>query len=582
MTVEQKLDHAYNRYIAEEPDEALREELAFLRAHPSKENQIELIDRLLCILQFGTAGIRAKMAAGYNRMNRVTIFRFSYALLEILKEIQQDPLHLLIGYDGRHHSKEFAHDMALYFSRYADVFLAPEAAPTPLLVFATKERSAHFGLIITASHNPKDDNGIKFFGADGAQISGEILKKIEEKMLLAPLRSEFFKLNEKILPKEAAWDIWHNIKNSYVDAIKEWRLFDENEMAKDFAFVYTPLHGLGTELFVKAAQEASFSKMALLQSQIKVDGDFPTLLFPNPEEEGALDLAHQEADSLGFDYVIAHDPDADRVQISVRDETGIMKKLTGNEIGSLLGYFIVLKSLKRAKKPLLATTIVSSRMLYHMATELSAFYVESLTGFSQISKAAKDFEAQNDCDFVFAYEEAIGFLVGDRILDKDGIHAGIRLLEIIGFLKKQGMSVWEMLNKLYTRFGLFENMQWSLRFSGIKGQEEIKEVMQKLRNQGDAERASMLFAEKCEFYDLMIEKRERPLKDCVANVLIYEIKGQRLVIRPSGTESKIKFYLEHWEQVTNEASIHARKTIVQKNMAKVRARIEQIILNKAD
>jgi phosphomannomutase len=341
--------------------------------------------------------------------------------------------------------------------------------------------------------------------------------------------------------------------------------------------MYTAMHGVGQKFFLRAAHEEGFQNISFVKEQAAPDGSFPTVGFPNPEEEHSLDLAHTEAKKNKISWVFANDPDADRLQVSNLNFSRDFVKLSGNQMGSILGYFAIKKALELGEKPLVASSIVSSRMLKTMALSQGAYYVDALTGFSNIADAALKAQEKTHSKFVFAYEESIGFLVGNVVLDKDGINAGVRFLEIAAWLEREKISVWELLDQLYVRFGLFSNNSWSERFLGIQATSLMSAVMTRVRSLSLDELGSKLGVKYLRKYDLAQAEINSPYAAISANVVIFENENFRLIIRPSGTEPKIKFYIEIIKDVENHNFLSTEKSQSADNLRELRSAIEKIL-----
>ncbi len=554
-------DHLLKRsrnYLNEEPEESFRQQIESLMSLNNEESIKELTERLAKNCQFGTAGLRARMEAGYNRMNLVSIFRFSHALATEL--LSQNENRVVVGFDGRNNSQKFALEAAQVLAKMGiETFLFNDSVPTPITAYATKYLKAHAGVMITASHNPAYDNGVKLFGINSAQFNGQKLKRIEQNMDLAPLRSEFIFDSTKINEVPSA------VFESYLKEIKETRLFKDEPIHRLIPFVYTPLHGVGKDIFLKATKEEGFENITVVLEQACPNGDFPTVLYPNPEEENTLDKAHGLALERKIPLVFAHDPDADRLQVSYPLNQK-MTKLSGNEMGAILGYFAMLRA---NEKSLVASSIVSSRMLNTMASHMGVAYVDGLTGFSNIIEKALSSEAQTKAKFIFGYEEAIGFLMGQVILDKDGINAGLRFLEIAGYLSQEKKDVWQFLDELYLKFGVFVSSQWSIRFDGLGAMEKMSEAMLSYRAQKD-KISSIFQSSECKFYDLLLKQENNCYAGLLANVLIFETCDLRLIIRPSGTEPKIKIYLEAMDKVADTVLLAQKKAELEQKLIKIK------------
>lgn len=559
------LSQRCKNYLLEEPNEEHRRQIEALLKANDEESQKELEDRLGRNCHFGTAGLRARMEAGYSRMNLVSIFRFSHALAQDLLALEKKPV-VVIGFDGRNNSSKFAEEAAQIFGCLGlKVHIFKDLVPTPLTAFATKYLKASAGIMITASHNPAFDNGVKVFSSCGAQLSGPRLKNLEQLMEQAPSRKVFLEKAPSIVP---ARTISPEVFNSYLSEIKSTRLFKNHELDHSINFVYTPLHGVGKEFFKEAIKQEGFSNIHVVDEQACPDGNFPSVVFPNPEEEHTLDKAQELAKNSRISWVFAHDPDADRLQVSCLSGDDFVK-LSGNEMGVILGYFAIIKALELKTKPLVASSIVSSRMLKSMAEALNAKYIDGLTGFSNIVDKAMKAQKQNGCQFIFGYEEAIGFLVGQVVLDKDGINAGVRFLEVAAFLSQSQKSIWQLLDELYLKFGVFVSSQWSKRFDGIEAMNNMNNMMKTLRV--EHKQVCKLFDDsECNFYDLAFEQENNCYAGLLADVLIFESKEMRLIIRPSGTEPKIKFYLELMDRADNQKMLNNKRAKLAEKIVRVK------------
>jgi len=556
----EQLRQRCENYLVEEPDEALRLELQALKPGA------DLNDRMGQYLRFGTAGLRGRMQAGYNRMNIPAVYRLAYAVGENLAPSAR----VVIAFDGRHKSEIFAREVAQVLGLLdKEIFIFCESVPTPLCAFATKYLGATLGIIITASHNPAYDNGIKLFDAQGAQAHGELLAKLEQAIEKAPLRPDFYRVYKK---KTTSIIIGEKIFQAYNKAVKNNKLFKPEKIDKSVAVVYTALHGVGQKFFLRAAHEEGFENISIVEDQALPDGNFPTLSFPNPEEEHTLERAHAQAIDQKIEWVFANDPDADRLQVSNLNAVGALSKLSGNEMGSILGFFAIKKALESGERPLVASSIVSSRMLKAIALQLGAYYVDALTGFSNITNAALKAEHETGAQLVFAYEEAIGFLVGNVGLDKDGINAGARFLEIAAWLKREKISSWDFLDQLALRFGLFMSDQWSLRFVGPEALSSMRTFMLGVRALSVDELAHKLKIKDLKKFDLLTNAAIN------ADVVIFEGENNfRLIVRPSGTEPKIKFYIEISDKVDDPMTLSTKKTACADNLRELRSAIEKIL-----
>jgi phosphomannomutase len=515
---------AATRWLEEDPDPITRAELEHLLARGDIE---ALEDRFGSRLQFGTAGLRGALGAGPNRMNRVIVRRAAAGLARYLLDRVPGAAEagVVIGCDARHNSDVFAEDTAAVCAGAGlRAVLLPPRLPTPVLAFAVRHLGCAAGVMVTASHNPPADNGYKVYLGDGAQIvppvDGDISASIDA---VGPLSS---------VPIAAADDSFiERVGTEVVDAFQaaEVRL-SLVPSARHVSVVYTAMHGVGRAQVEAVLAQAGFPAAHIVLAQADPDPDFPTVAFPNPEEPGALDLALELAARTHPDVVIANDPDADRLGAAIPDPAvpGSYRPLRGDELGVLLADH-VLRHTSGADR-LVATTVVSSSMLSRMAVAAGVHYAETLTGFKWIARAALD---RPGTRFVFGYEEALGYLVGDVVRDKDGISAAMVLAEVAALAKAEGVSLQDRLDDLARQHGLHATDQWSVRLEGAEGQQRIAAVMDGLRADPPGARA---------------EPDGLPPADLV----MLRIGDDRVVVRPSGTEPKLKMYFEVVIPVTGD------------------------------
>ena len=540
-------------WIADDPDERDRAELTALLAAATAADSDEdaaqaaqaaedLADRFAGRLQFGTAGLRGKVGAGPNRMNRAVVRGTTAALAGWLRYVNPAAAEsgVVIGCDARHRSDEFALEAARVLAGAGiAVHLLPPRQPTPLLAFAVRHLRAAAGVMITASHNPPADNGYKLYLADGAQIVPPADLEIEAAIrALGPLAE--IPVTGGDDPLIARHD--DQIARAYLDAVCAGAQAPKG--AAWLRIIYTPLHGVACELALRAFEQAGFPPPDVVEAQAEPDPDFRTVAFPNPEEPGTLDLAIAQARRSGADLVIANDPDGDRLAVAVPDDTatGGWRMLTGDQVGALLGAYVLGRAggdADRAggdaepRRPLVATTIVSSTMLARIATEAGAAYAETLTGFKWIARAG---DLRPECRFVYGYEEALGYAVGTAVRDKDGISAALAVLGLAALARSGGESLLEAYDALEAAHGVH-----------LTGQITVPttvpvDVMSRLRVTAPTELAGQPVLS---VSDLTGGTADLPSAD----VLRYTLPGARVVIRPSGTEPKIKAYLEVVEPV---------------------------------
>jgi phosphomannomutase len=511
------------RWLAQDPDPDTRAELQSLLDNGDLDG---LWDRFGAKLEFGTAGLRGELGAGPNRMNRVTVMRAAAGLAQVLGPGK----HVVIGYDARYKSDVFARDTAAVLTGAGlHASLLPGPLPTPVLAFAVRHLGAEAGVTVTASHNPPRDNGYKVYWGDGSQI-------------VPPIDSEISAAIDAVGPVDrlpldgpgTLTELGEGIVDDYLDAVTSLPLGD----ARDLRVAYTPLHGVGGATLTGAFLAAGFESPMAVEEQREPDPDFPTVSFPNPEEPGAMDLAIALAAAKGADLVLANDPDADRCAVGVPLPGGGCRMLTGDEVGGLLAEHVITHT---NGDRMVATTIVSSTLLAKIAQAHGVRYGETLTGFKWIIKAGPG--------LVFGYEEAIGYSVGSDaglpVHDKDGIGAALTVAAIAAAAKRDGRTLLDLLDDQARRYGLHATSQLSFRVADLS---LIADAMTRLRAAPPAELGgrTVLAVD-----DLTKGEGGRPPTDG----LRYRLAGDaRVVVRPSGTEPKLKCYLEVVEPVTGEVT----------------------------
>ena len=537
----------------EDPDPATRTELeaVLVRAQAGDASALaDLRERFTDGLTFGTAGLRGRVEAGVSRMNRVAVMKATHGLGSwLLAEPGQDARTrgVVVGFDGRYSSRQFAEDTAAVLAGLGiPALVFPDPVPTPLCSFAVPALRAAAGVMVTASHNPPADNGYKVYGETGGQILPPVDGDIAARMASAPRVPDIARLTPPIAAAAGLRRfVGDEIEAAYLHGLAKGALHAKD--ATPLRIVYTAMHGVGHRLLARALRQAGFDGVAAEPAQTDPDGAFRTVAFPNPEEKGAMDRALALALEVSAELVLANDPDADRLAVAVPAPGGQgYRMLSGNEIGVLLADDALAYADTGERPKLVLTTIVSSTLLSRMAKDRGAFYGETLTGFKWIGDAAIRSEALGQA-FVFGYEEALGYTVGSLVRDKDGIGAALRMAELVRFLKGQGKNLLGRLDELLVTHGMSHQLQWSLTLQGTDGRARIAAVMAALRQSppehiGDSPVARVLDAERGEE---RTSEGTRPSPLPRADVLAYYAQdGARLIVRPSGTEPKIKFYLE--------------------------------------
>ncbi|MDC0709711.1 phospho-sugar mutase [Stigmatella sp. ncwal1] len=519
-----------------DPDPSTAEELGRVLA---KEDTADLADRFAGNLEFGTAGLRGVLGAGPNRMNRAVVRRTSAGLARYLKAQVPEAASrgVVIGRDGRRMSAEFAEDTACVLAAEGiPAWVFPGLVPTPLTAFATLRLGACAAVMVTASHNPPEYNGYKVYWGNGAQI----VPPHDQGIAAAIDAVEPANQVRLLTPEEArARGLWRDIPESmgeaYLEAILGLRVYGRG--AETLSVVYTAMHGVGGAWMERAMKAAGFTRFHPVAEQHQPDGTFPTVRFPNPEEPGAMDLSIATAERHKADLVLANDPDADRLAVMARDKEGALRMFTGNEVGVLLGHYLLTQGPKQAS-PHVATTIVSSVQLGQIAHELGAAFDEVLTGFKWIANRALEREHSEGTRFVFGYEEALGYTVGSVVRDKDGVSAALVFADLAAWCQSRGVTVVGYLEEIQRRHGLFVGAQRNFTFPGAQGAQTIARIMDGFRREAP-KRVGAYAVQAVKDY------KTGALRLPPSNVIAFELEGGgRVTLRPSGTEPKIKYYFE--------------------------------------
>ncbi len=508
-------------WLNQDPDQETRAELEQLIAEAKAgkaDAQAELANRFNGRLQFGTAGLRGRLQAGSMGMNRVLVAQAAGGLAEYLKGYDKEPS-IVIGYDGRKNSDVFARDTAeIMAGAGIKAYLLPRKLPTPVLAYAIQYFDTTAGVMVTASHNPPEDNGYKVY-LGKANGGGQIVSPADKE--IAALIDKVAAGNIADLPRSQNFTV---LSDEIVDAYIAKTASLAKEPACDINYVYTAMHGVGYEVLSKTLAKAGLPQPHVVAEQVWPDGTFPTVNFPNPEEKGALDLAIEVAKKHNAEFIIANDPDADRLAVALPDAAGNWKPLHGNVIGCYLGWYLAKQYHAQGKKGVLACSLVSSPALAEIAKKYGFDSEETLTGFKYIGKVN---------GLLFGFEEALGYLVDpDKVRDKDGISAAIVFLDLVRSLKKEGKTLADYAADFTKEFGAYISGQISIRVSDLS---EIGKLMSALRNNPPAEVGGFKVAT---FLDHTKTDRQ-------SDILVFVLEnGSRLIARPSGTEPKIKFYLD--------------------------------------
>lgn len=499
-------------------------------------------------LEFGTGGLRGIMGVGTNRMNRYTVGMATQGFANYLKQFftDEDQISVAIAYDCRHQSPYFADVAADILSANGiKVFMFDSLRPTPLLSFAVRHFQCQGGIMITASHNPKEYNGYKVYWDDGGQlVPPHDHNVIAEVQKINDPGKIMFGGNDDLIEV-----VGEDFDDLYVDTLKSLSLSPAliNKYS-DMKLVFTPIHGTAVRLVPLALKAFGFTNVINVPEQDVVDGDFPTVVSPNPEEPAALQMALKRAEDTGAELVMATDPDGDRVGIAVRDPQGKFILLNGNQAASLMIFYILEQWKQKRRftgKEFLAKTIVTTELLDKMAEHYGVACYDVLTGFKYIAELIRILEGEKT--FIAGGEESYGYLVGDFVRDKDAVISCCMLAETAVWAKDQGKTMFELLMDIYTRFGLYHERLLSITKKGKAGLEEIKDIMQRFRTTPPETMAGIRVSKMLDYKQAVAidldSKSEGDLDFPLADVLQFILEdGTKITMRPSGTEPKIKFY----------------------------------------
>jgi phosphoglucomutase len=511
-------------------------------------DESELIESFYKDLEFGTGGLRGIMGAGTNRMNKYTVGTATQGLANYLKKSFADlpQISVAIAFDSRNNSRYFAEVTAnVLAANGIKVYLFENLRPTPELSFAVRHLKCQSGIVITASHNPKEYNGYKVYWNDGGQLVPPHDKNvIAEVKKINDINEIKFTGGESLITKIGA-----DVDNVYLSAVKSLSLSpDIIKKHKDLKIVYTAIHGTGGTLVPKALKEFGFQNINLVEEQMVPDGNFTTVVSPNPEEKAAMAMALDLAKEINAEIILATDPDADRVGVGVKDDNGQFILLNGNQSASILIYYLITQWEKLGKltgNEFIAKTIVTSELLKDIAHSMKVESFDVLTGFKYIAEIIRKYEGVKS--FIGGGEESYGYLVGDFVRDKDAVSACCMLAEAAAWAKEKGMSMYELLIDIYVKYGFYLEDLVSITKKGKSGAEEIRQMMEGYRNNPPKEINGLHVIAvrdylKQEEHNFMTNK-DYPIDLPKSDVLQFFLEGgSKITIRPSGTEPKIKFY----------------------------------------
>ncbi len=519
-------ENEYKRWL--ESDKLAVSEKNYLKELSREEAE----DSFYRDLEFGTGGLRGVMGLGTNRMNIYTVRRATQGLASEILDCGADFAEkgVVIAHDSRNNSREFALEAAnVLCANGIKIYLFDDLRPTPELSFAVRYLNCARGIVITASHNPKEYNGYKVYGEDGGQIppqtADKIIKYIDDTDIFDGV---------KLCDEPKINIIGEEVDSAYIKAVKEQSL--GTKIPDEFKVVYTPLHGSGNIPVRRILTETGVKNVFVVPEQEKPDGNFPTVKSPNPENSEAFDIAIEYAKKQSADLVFGTDPDSDRIGVVVKTLDGEYKVLNGNQTGCLLLEYILRKEKENgmlSKNGAVVKTIVTSELVRRIADNYGTETIDVLTGFKFIGEKIKEFEKSGEHSFIFGLEESFGYLKGTYARDKDAVVAAMLICEAAADYKQKGMTLYDGLIKLYEKYGFYVQKLETLTLSGIDGSEKIKEMMYKFRNE------SMPFdvVKKLDYKDGLSGLPK-------TNVLKFILPNGWFAVRPSGTEPKIKFYFE--------------------------------------
>ncbi|MFT9076063.1 phospho-sugar mutase [Ethanoligenens sp.] len=541
----------YERWLSK-TDPATQSELKEAATHPG-----EVENRFGTMLAFGTAGLRGIMAAGLNRMNVYTVRQATQGLANVIAAAGQEAKDrgVAIAYDCRNHSREFALETARVLAAAGiRSFVFDELRPTPELSFAIRELNCIAGVNVTASHNPKEYNGYKVYWEDGAQLGPEKAEEVQQQIRENDIFNDVHVMDFAAAQAQGLIrSIGAEIDEKFMAKVLEQAACPEAvaAVADTFKIIYTPFHGAGYRLVPEVLRRAGFKNILAVAEQTQPDGNFPTVKSPNPEEKEGFSIAIAMAKKEGIDLIIGTDPDADRVGVVVRDGAGEYVSLTGNQVGVLLVDYII--SAKKEKGTLpsngaVVSTIVSTAMTDAICKQNQVALFRVLTGFKFIGEKIKEFEASGAHTFLLGFEESYGYLAGTYARDKDAVVGSMLIAEMAAWYKNKGITLFEALGTLYKKYGYYAERTVSVKMEGFNATEHMADLMKHMRSETLEEIGGVKVTAERDYLkgtrQVVGEKKPEPTGLPESDVLYYELAdGNTVIVRPSGTEPKVKLYL---------------------------------------
>lgn len=528
-------------------DEATKKELEAI-----KDDEKEIKERFFKELEFGTGGLRGILGAGCNRMNIYTVRKATQGLANYIIKQNGQEKGVVIAYDSRRMSPEFALQAALCLAaNNVKAYLFESLRPTPELSFAVRELGCIAGIVITASHNPPEYNGYKVYWEDGAQITyPKDVEIIDEVNAIKDFSEVRITSRKEALDKGLLCIIGKEIDDRYIENLKKQIINPVSGEGADINIVYTPLNGTGNKPVRRILKEMGFKNVYVVPEQENPDSEFTTVGYPNPEDPSVFNLAKELAKKVDADIILATDPDADRLGVQVKDKNGEYVLFNGNMTGALIAEYVFSQKARKGllpKNSALVKTIVTGNISNRIAEEYNAKLIEVLTGFKYIGEQIKLFEQTGSYEFVFGYEESYGYLVGTHSRDKDAVVSAMILCEAAAYYKSQGITLYEQMENIFKKYGYYEEQTVSVTLKGIEGMEKIKAIMEEFRKNPPKTIGDYRVLR---YRDYMTDTitdvgtgKVVPTGLPKSNVLYYELNDDAwCAIRPSGTEPKIKLY----------------------------------------
>lgn len=565
-----KLEALTREWIAGDPDAETAAQLSAMLAGKDYPALIEHVDGEL---EFGTAGLRAVVGPGPLRMNTAVIRRTTHGVAQyLLTQYPGRTPHVVVGCDARLSSPGFLVDtVSVLTANGVKVSYFEEPTATPIVAYVARLLGAESAVIITASHNPPEYNGYKLYADNAVQIVPPVDTDVASKIRVAPAAAQVPYVQDAMCGNALVMPVPQSLIDQYFSGIDALR--PAGAPLRDLPVVYSAMHGVGWAPVERAFQRAGFTALSPVVEQAAPDGNFPTVRFPNPEEPGAMDLSLALGSKLNAKLILANDPDVDRLAACIRHRDGSWLQLTGNQIGLLLADF-VLARVPSSPRPLTACSIVSSPMLESIADAYGARFEQTLTGFKWVWNAALDLQQSEGVKFAFGYEEALGYSAGDLARDKDGISAALLFAEMVAALEATGSSAVEQLESLYRRHGLWISVQRSVVREGSAGQAELRAAIDRVGQEPPQEIAGETVTR---FVDYRTGEEERPR--WLHNTPLLELRlgdAGRVLLRPSGTEPKLKVYVDLRVQLGENADVWGALGPAQKRAAEIAADVVRL------